>query len=204
MKDRIVTDDGTDIKETYVVSGHPRSGTSMMMHALINGGLDGAYSSPRAPSSNNSAAYAPNPNGFFEFVENEQQQPWHPRQFSGKVLKALYGMMPQLAPGNYKVIFMLRHPEEIRKSNARMGRSGKRPLNRALTDENYFSKMSHYLSIADLRPDMEVLQVWYRDVLTDPIAQFERIKDFGIPIDPKAAASVVNPKLYRNRIEYVV
>jgi hypothetical protein len=64
--------------------------------------------------------------------------------------------------------------------------------------------MGHYLSIADLRPDMEVLQVWYHDVLADPTAQFERIRDFGIPIDPDAAASIVNPKLYRNRSDNVV
>jgi hypothetical protein len=199
----IELDSGTDMKETYVVSGHPRSGTSMMMHALITGGLEGAYSSPRTPRSNNNAAYAPNPNGFFELVENEQQEPLHPRRFAGKVFKSIYGMLPQLATGNYKVIYMLRNPEEIRSSNAKMGRRN-RPLQRTLSDADYFSKMGHYLSIADLRPDMEVLQVWYHDVLADPTAQFERIRDFGIPIDPVAAASVVNPKLYRNRSDDVV
>lgn len=198
----ITINSGTDMKETYVVSGHPRSGTSMMMHALITGGLVGAYSSPRTPSSNNDAAYAPNPNGFFELIENEQQEPGHPRRFAGKVFKSIYGMLTQLAPGNYKVVYMLRNPEEIRASNARMGRRNR--AMRALTDEDYFEKMSSYLSIADLRPDMAVLQVWYHDVLADPTAQFERIRDFGIPIDPEAAASVVNPKLYRNRSDNVL
>ena len=201
MQDSIVLNNGTDMKETYVVSGHPRSGTSMMMHALITGGLKGAYSSERVPRSNTNAVYAPNPNGFFELVDNEQQEPWHPKRFAGKVFKSIYGILPQLSPGNYKVVYMLRNPEEIRASNAKMGRRN-RPLARALSDEDYFSKMSHYLSIADLRPDMEVLQVWYHDVVADPTTQFERIRDFGIPIDPEAAASVVNPKLYRNRINH--
>jgi hypothetical protein len=197
----IELDSGTDMKETYVVSGHPRSGTSMMMHALITGGLEGAYSSPRTPRSNNNAAYAPNPNGFFELVENEQQESWHPRRFEGQVLKSIYGMLPQLSPGNYKVVYMLRNPQEIRASNAKTGRRNRPPV-RALSDEDYFSKMSHYLSIADLRPDMEVLQVWYHEVLADPTGQFERIRDFGIPIDPEASASIVNPKLYRNRSDH--
>jgi hypothetical protein len=201
MKNKIIINSGTDMKETYIVSGYPRSGTSMMMDALITGGLDGAYSSPKVPRSNNNAVYSPNPNGFFELVNNEQQEPWHPKKFAGKVMKAIYGILPQLAPGNYKVIFMLRNPEEIRASNAKMSKRT-RPLNRALTDEDYFSKMSHYLSIADLRPDMEALQVWYPAVLADPTTQFERIRDFGIPIDPEAAASIVNPKLYRNRSDH--
>jgi hypothetical protein len=198
MKDRIVLNIGTDMKETYIVSGHPRSGTSMMMHALISGGLKGAYSSEKVPRSNSNAVYAPNPNGFFELVNNEQQEPWHPKRFAGKVLKSIYGMLPQLSPGNYKVVYMLRNPEEIRASNAKMDRRA-RALDRALSDDDYFSKMSHYISIAEKRPDMDILQVWYHDVLANPVEQFERIRDFGIPIDPDKSASIVNPKLYRNR-----
>ncbi len=198
MESKIVLNDGKDMKETYIVSGHPRSGTSMMMHALITGGLKGAYSSDRVPASNTNAVYAPNPNGFFELVNDEQQAPWHPVAFAGKVLKSIYGMLPQLAPGNYKIVYMLRNPEEIRASNASMDRRS-RALRRTLSDDDYFSKMSQCISVAELRPDMDILQVWYHEVLSDPVEQFERIRDFGIPIDHVKAASIVDPKLYRNR-----
>jgi hypothetical protein len=192
--DKIVLRDGSDMKETYVVSGHPRSGTSMMMHALITGGLDGAYSSPRAQPVD--AAYSPNPNGFYELVKGEQLEPWHPWKFQGKVMKSIYSMLPQIAPGNYKVLYMLREPSEIRKS---LSRANKRAQDNVLTDDDYFKKMSRYLSIADARTDMQVLQVWYGDVVSKPEEQFERIRDFGVPIDARAAAAVVNHRLYRNR-----
>jgi hypothetical protein len=199
MESKIVLKDGKDMKETYIVSGHPRSGTSMMMHALITGGLEGAYSSEKVPRSNSNAVYAPNPNGFFELVNSEQQAPWHPVAFAGKVLKSIYAMLPQLAPGNYKVVYMLRNPEEIRASNNSLRKPVRRGPYSALSDDDYFSKMSHYISIAELRPDMDILQVWYHDVLANPVEQFERIRDFGLPIDPAKAASIVDPKLYRNR-----
>ena len=144
------------MKETYLVSGNPRSGTSMMMHALITGGLEGAYSKKVGPGD---GVYHPNPNGFFELVDGEQRHPTHPWKYEGKVVKAIYTMLPQVAPGNYKVIYMLRNPEEIRKSLARIARR-RRPQRRQVdTDKGYFQRMSRYLSIATLRPDMDVLPV---------------------------------------------
>lgn len=196
FSNKMTVRDGKDMKKTYIVSGHPRSGTSMMMHALITGGITGAYSSPIVQKAN--AAYSPNPNGFFELVEGEQQDPWHPWRHQGKVFKCIYGMLPQIAPGNYKVVYMLRDPAEIRKSMFRMK---SRTQNIALSDEDYFAKMSRYISIGSVRRDMEILPVWYSDVLSNPQEQFARIKDFGVPIAPEKAASIVNTKLYRNRSE---
>ena len=54
----------------YVVSGFKRTGTSMMMHALIAGGLDGVYSEQRQHITDKipEGEYNPNPNGFYEYV----------------------------------------------------------------------------------------------------------------------------------------
>lgn len=200
-------------KPTYIVSGCPRSGTSMMMRALMTGGLETAYTKgqwkeqqkeSRRRKQENPDWYDPNPNGYFELTNGVPRRPEFPRMFEGQLIKVLYRFLPALASGGkYKIVWMLRDPVEIKASFDRMnGNNGGIAIRNPgwKTPEEYYNLKKNFMALVDQRPDMEFIQVWYNDVIADPKAVFERIATF-LPIDPAKAAATVDPALYRNRAE---
>lgn len=187
------------LKTTYLVSGHPRSGTSMLMQALASGGLEPAHSPALDAAATSPDGYEQNPAGFFELSLREQQHPWFPARHWGKLIKVGFPQLSGLAPGKYVALFMMRHPEEIRMSHRALGKKAARLW--WDTDEEYLTLMKRYLAAAALRLDMQVLEVWYSDILSDPRKSFERIRQFGVPIDPVAAAACIKPEYYRHRAE---
>ncbi|MEO1368124.1 MAG: hypothetical protein AAFX50_13200, partial [Acidobacteriota bacterium] len=106
-----------------------------------------------------------------------------------------------LAPANYKVIFMLRHPKEIRMSYEALGEASARQQLGWSRPEEYLPLMKRYVAAASMRVDMHVLEVWYHDVINESAAVFERIREFGFPIDVAAAAGAIDRSLYRHRVE---
>lgn len=185
---------------TYLVAGHPRSGTSMMMHALAQGGLEPAYSPEWDARASNPNGYTQNPNGFYELDIKEQRHPWFPMPHWGKLIKVQYLQLVGLAPGRYRVVFMIRHPREIRMSYLALGQASARQGLDWVTEEDYYPLMKRFMAAAAMRADMQVLEVRYSDVLADPLAAFERIRDFGFPIDPVQSAGTIDQSLYRHRI----
>jgi hypothetical protein len=186
---------------TYVVSGHARSGTSMMMHALAQGGLEPARTVgwDDLSSTPNANGYNPNPHGFYELSLEDQRHPWFPTRHWGKLIKVLYVPLVGLAPGQYRVVFMMRHPHEIRDSYRALGEAtAQQPIGWE-NDDQYTALMQRFMAAASMRADMDVLEVWYADVIADPARAFARIRDFGFPIDVDAAARAVDPALYRHR-----
>lgn len=186
---------------TYVVAGHPRSGTSMMMLALANGGLEAAHSPAWDAISSNHNGYRQNPNGFFELSMQDQLHPWFPARHWGKLIKVQYVQLVGLAPGCYRVVFMMRHPREIRMSYQALGEATARQPLHWRHEDDYQPLMKRYMAAAAMRADMHLLEVWYSDVLADPHATFARIRDFGFPIDAARAASAIDPALYRHRVD---
>ena len=197
---RDVIAESPDVEMTYLVSGHPRTGTSMMMQALAAGGLEAAYSPAMDRAAANANDYVQNPNGFFELSPNMQRQPWFPMGFRGKLIKVQYVQLGGLAPGRYKVVFMLRHPREIRMSYQAMGGKSASLVLEWRSDEDYEPMMQRYMAAAAMRMDMEVLALWYHDVIEQPLASFRQVRDFGLPIDPERAAEKVDASLYRHRV----
>jgi hypothetical protein len=191
---------GTQVT-TYVVAGHPRTGTSMMMHALVAGGLEAAYSKSWDEQDRNANGYIQNPNGFYELSPEDQSHPWFPAANWGKLIKVQYPQLCGFAPGRYRVVFTMRHPREIRMSYRAMGKASAEKTLQWSREENYEPLMKRYMAAASMRVDMQLLEVWYSEVLTDALAVFERIREFGFPIDPERAASTIDPALYRNRFE---
>ena len=105
-----------------VVSGLPRSGTSMMMKMLEAGGLEILTVNLREADANN-------PKGYYEFEQVKkikEDSTWLPDAI-GKVVKIVTGLITFLpAEYNYKVIFMERELGEILSSQKKMlGRLGK-------------------------------------------------------------------------------
>lgn len=173
----------------------------MMMHALAQGGLEPAYTPEWDAKAVNRNGYIQNPNGFYELDLEEQFHPWFPMRHWGKLIKVLYIQLVGLAPGCYRVVFMVRHPREIRMSYQAMGEThtGRRRLD-WVDDKDYYPLMKRFMAAAAMRADMQLLEIRYSDVLADPLSAFVRIRDFGFPIDPARAASTIDPALYRHRV----
>ena len=84
----------------YVVSGFMRTGTSMMMKALEAGGMDASYKQSRDVMKDHYADeyYNPNIGGLYE-LEKQDYQKWDfPRDYEGKLIKALGEL--------YKILFI--------------------------------------------------------------------------------------------------
>lgn len=186
-------------KPVYVVSGFMRSGTSMMMQALIAGGMEAEYRESRDAMKNRFADedYDPNPH-LFELERADYQKPGFPRGYEGKLIKALRAGPGRMAvmPGGIRVLVMRRDPEEIRQSYmAFFGRSD-------FTAEQIDKEMEGHIQAIANRRDSRFMEVWYRSVVENPVPWFERVrKFFGVPLDVRAAAGVVDPKWLRYRLE---
>jgi len=183
-----------------VVSGLPRSGTSMAMKMLEAGGMVVVADGLRAPDEDN-------PKGYFEDerVKNLHQdtdKTWL-RGARGKAVKVISFLLRSL-PGdnNYKVVFMCRDLHEIvasqNKMLARRGESGTAPDERTL--ELLAKELADARFFLRRRPQFDVLELGYRESLDDPAAQARRIARFlGRPMDTESMARVVSLDLYRNR-----
>ncbi len=183
-----------------IVSGLPRSGTSMMMKMLEAGGLSLLTDHLRAPDEDN-------PKGYYEF-ERVKQLPkgdtaWLP-EAEGKAVKVISALLEHLPPTyNYKVIFMNRHLKEVLASQRKMLiRRGEDPdkvseEELARLFEKHLRKVKAWLQA---QPNIEVLEVHYNRLLADPIPYVRQVNAFlGGWLDEEAMARVVDPTLYRNR-----
>jgi sulfotransferase family protein len=186
-------------KPIVVVSGLPRSGTSMAMKMLEAGGLSVVTDGLRAPDEDN-------PKGYFEDervkrLHKEEDKAWL-HEARGKVVKIISFLLKSLPPEhNYKVVLMQRNLREIvasqNKMLARLGKPNDLPDETAVQllagqakDASFFLK----------RPQFEVLELNYADTLAGARAQAARIAEFvGQPLDVEKMASVVDAQLYRNR-----
>lgn len=182
-----------------VVSGLPRSGTSMVMHMLKAGGMAILTDHVRSADEDN-------PRGYFEFepVKNlARDSSWIP-QARGKAVKIISHLLVHLpADEHYKIIFVHRDIREIMVSQQKMlERRGTR--NPAQDDAVLLQKFeTHLRNIEDRlgnQKHMECLSVQYSDIIAEPDRAAERIRDFlGLPLDTGKMASSVDPGLYRNR-----
>ncbi len=182
-----------------IVSGLPRSGTSLMMQMLHAGG---------APvlSDNLRAADANNPKGYLEFERVKQlktDKAWVP-EAEDKVVKVISHLLQELPSGHeYRVIFMVRAPAEVVASQSsmlgRLGRTGA-----SLPPEKIEAVYAQH--VADIRawlaaqPNFKVLYVQYTDVLANARAESARIVEFlGWPMNVDEMVKMVDPSLYRER-----
>ncbi len=183
-----------------VVSGLPRSGTSMTMQMLEAGGLAVATDGIRKPGEDN-------PKGYYEYervkeLDKGLDQSWL-KEFRGKTIKIISFLLKDLPDtNNYKVVFMRRKIYEVLASQAKM------LVNRGETNEASDEKMlelykDHLWKVDYMmkhRPCFELLNVDYKDVVENPRRQAQRIGAFlGDHVDVEKMTSAVDEKLYRNR-----
>lgn len=187
-------------KAVIVVSGLPRSGTSMMMKMLEAGGKTVLTDNLREADANN-------PKGYYEFERVKQMKngdlAWLPDAV-GKVVKIVTGLITYLPPDyHYKVIFMQRDLNEVLSSQKKMlGRLGKGDDNipddkMAKTYEDHVKQVKAWLA---RQANIEVLYVNYNTMIAEATESLEKVNTFlGGGMDVKKMASVVDRELYRER-----
>jgi hypothetical protein len=181
-----------------VVSGLPRSGTSMMMQMLEAGGLE-------VLSDNHRAADESNPLGYYEDERVKQLRHGHHEWLglaSGMAVKVVSPLLQHLpAEYPYLLIFMVRSVEEILASQRRMLlRSGQQAA--AETDNQLGAVYRKHLRDTEAwlaRQDhFDTIYVRYGDIIDEPEGSSVRISTFlGRPLDHQAMANVVDRSLYR-------
>jgi hypothetical protein len=184
-----------------VVSGLPRSGTSMMMRMLAAGGVTVLEDGVRT-------ADVSNPNGYFEFepvkeLDKDGDLTWLPgaRGKAVKIISLLLTWLPETY--DYRVLFMHRDLDEILASQRAMLAKRGEPADGAddaRMRQLYTSHLQQTERLLAGRRCFRTLHVQYRDVVTAPAAAAERVAGFlDLPLDRAAMATAVDAGLYRNR-----
>jgi hypothetical protein len=182
-----------------IVSGLPRSGTSLMMQMLVAGGLSPLSDGERKADTDN-------PRGYLEW-ERIKQLPNDPGLISegeGKVVKVISRLLLALPSGHeYRVIFMQRPlPEVLASQDAMMRRRGtfKEGANPAIMSAAFEKHLREVYAWLEGKSYVQSLLVPYHDVLKNSEEICRRLIDFlGISLDAEAMKQQVDASLYRNR-----
>ena len=186
-----------------VVSGLPRSGTSLMMQTLAAGGIPPLTDTARL-------ADASNPRGYLELEAVKRlktDRSWLP-QARGKAVKVIHLLLPELAGAGaeglaYRVVMMRRPVAEVVASQrAMLARQGK--ASAAVPDAQLEKLFADQLARAERwlegRPEFTVCAVDYRELVAHPAETAARLNAFlGGSLDEAAMARAVDPTLYRER-----
>jgi hypothetical protein len=182
-----------------IVSGLPRSGTSMMMRMLEAGGMPVLTDQLRA-------ADIDNPRGYYELeaVKKTKDDPSWLAQAPGKAVKMVYQLLYAL-PKDYefRVVFMQRDLGEVLQSQRKMlVRLGKTDddVSDATMARIFQDQVRQCLDWLRERPNFQYLEVPYNALVSEPARPLAEINQFlGGGLDVAAMAAVVEPELYRNR-----
>jgi len=183
-----------------VVSGLPRSGTSMMMQMLEAGGIEIIADFERA-------ADPDNPEGYYELervkqIDGGEETAWL-SGIRGKAIKIVSHYLRYLPDtNNYRVIFVHRDLDEILASQAKMldRRGEDAGVEDARMKELYIDHLAKAARELASRSCFVTLDLRHRETIRDPEAAAARINGLlGGSLDEQAMATVVDPDLYRNR-----
>jgi hypothetical protein len=178
-----------------IVSGLPRSGTSMMMQMLKAGGMELLTDHIRENDDNN-------PKGYMEYeaVKSIGKDNSWLINAEGKVVKIISHLLQYLPDTfTYKIIFMQRDLVEILQSQQKMLKKDTAtfPMGLADTFKKQLLKTESWLNG---QPNMEVLYVNYKDIVEQPEEQSENVNSFlGTELDTKNMALAIDKQLYRNK-----
>ena len=183
-----------------VVSGLPRSGTSMAMAMLAEGGLQCFSDGIRK-------ADADNPKGYFEFerakkLDTGGDTDWL-REARGKAVKVVSPLLKGLPEGNtYRILFLLRDLDEVLASQKKMmeRRGEKHEVPDDQMKRIYRDHLVNVDSYLKNRPDTAVKYLEFRSVITGARELAHEIKAFlELDLDVDRMEAAVDANLYRNR-----
>jgi hypothetical protein len=182
-----------------VVSGLPRSGTSMMMQMVQAGGMALLTDERREADDSN-------PRGYLEYErvkQLKQDQSWL-GEAEGKAVKIVAPLLPHLpASYSYRVIFMERALEEVLQSQERMlerlGRAYS-PGDRELLARAFGQQVERTKAWLRQQPNVKTLYVAHAEAVREPRDMAERVNVFlGGALDVERMAAAVDARLYRER-----
>lgn len=185
-------------EEVLIVSGLPRSGTSLMMQFLDAAGIPILHDALREPDSNN-------PQGYYEYTpvrRLREDTSWMP-QAVGKAVKIVAPLLPFLPNGyTYRIVFMERQLEEVARSQQSMlGRIGK--AGGGLDEAEWVTQYGRLLEQVFAHIEAKgypLLTIPHRDCVQAPENVAEVLGSFiGTIIEPETLTRVVQPELYRER-----
>lgn len=183
-----------------IVSGLPRSGTSLMMSMLAAGGLDVLTDQLRTPDDDN-------PVGYFELEDVKKlmkgDHAWLARSH-GKAVKVISTLLPYLPDEyHYRIIFMRRAIEEVLASQRKMLiNRGERPDK--ISDEQISQMFEKDLKQSERwvnsRPHATSININYRQLITKPRPLIAEINNFlGGGLNENEMLGIIDPSLYRQR-----
>lgn len=186
-------------KNITIVSGLPRSGTSMMMQMLMAGGMDIVTDEIRKADEDN-------PRGYLEWerVKKLKEDKSWLNDCSGKAVKVISMLLFDLPSNyNYKIIFMQRAIEEVLASQ-RIMLERRRETEDGISDEEMAEKFEKHLKQVEdwitHQSNIEVLSVKYNEVIKYPLRHSKAVNIFlGGYLNTKTMAEAVAETLYRQR-----
>lgn len=183
--------------EIIIVSGLPRSGTSLMMQMLHRGGMPTLTDGEREADSSN-------PNGYFELEQVKKLKTdasWvaAARNLAVKVVSQLLFDLPPTE--RYRVVLMERNLDEVLLSQATMlERNGRQGGPSAILKEAYRKHLEALDRWLGVQSHMKVLRVKHAAVISQPGEQAIRVNEFlGGKLDVEQMAVAVDPNLYRSK-----
>jgi len=184
-----------------IVSGLPRSGTSMMMQMLQAGGIAVVTDSVRTPDDSN-------PKGYFELEAVKDLDKGIPAGWLGgargkavKIVSSLVRWLPET--NNYQVIFMQRNLDEVIASQNKMLIDRGAPADTSQDERvkrQYQAHVEQTLRLLRGRRSVSLLVVDYGETVARPEETAHRIDRFlggGLDVDRMVASA--DPTLHRNR-----
>ena len=182
-----------------IVSGLPRSGTSLLMQMIVAGGVEPYTDGLRTPDDDN-------PRGYYEHAAVKRlatDTTWLP-DAEGKVVKIVSQLLAHVpADLPCRVVFSDRDLSEVLSSQTKMlERLGQPGANLPAEQLRrvYETQLAAVHAMLAQRSDAVVLRLDYANVIADSMAAAEQLSEFlGGSLDIGAMTAVVDPKLYRNR-----
>lgn len=185
-------------RSVIVVSGLPRSGTSMMMQMLEAGGVEALTDRIRTPDEDNLKGYYE-----WERVKGLPEDSAWLEDAGGKAVKIISQLLVHLpSTYAYRVIFMRRDLGEILASQRQM--LLRRGVAEAVDDGRMAGVFRKHLQEMEVflagRSNLWTLYADYEDILKRPVAWSERIGYFlGRVMPVERMAGVVDAVLHRQR-----
>jgi hypothetical protein len=183
-----------------VVSGLPRSGTSLMMMMMESAGIPPLTDLQRSADNDN-------PRGYYEFERvkklRQGDKDWLP-QAQGKVVKVISALLAYLPPDySYQVLFMQRSLQEILASQRRMLVNRGEDPEKIKDDEISQSFKSHLAQVTDWLGNQSNFSTYYVDynrLLSEPDPEVHQINLFlNGKLDEARMLAAIDPQLYRQR-----
>ncbi|MGA0901105.1 MAG: alkaline phosphatase family protein [Luteolibacter sp.] len=191
--------DAMEALDFILVSGLPRSGTSLMMQILEAAGIPIMTDGKRQADEDNPVSYCE-----WEELKTLPKNPHLLDKAKGRAIKVVTALLPALPRKHrYKILYMVRPVEQIIDSQwAMLARHGKSPRaekdHLIATQDQYSRKVRELLSSSE---QVELLEVDYPKLIADPASVLEEIAGFlGVAFQLTSdVIDCVKPQLYRQR-----